>query len=505
MKEMLELPFLCKFSNMSSYYQLEILSKCITDKKNLLKSIKELNNFDDFKSEEEEINDKIRVLFKILDNYTPQVLRVLSAKIDSFHILKELLPNVKNCNKEKLFETIQKISRYKKSDFCEILSYINYKKVQDVILENKNKKEILETIREIKKTIFKRNETILYKKSYGQNYKEILEFKRSSKKNFNTYFNSFVLNGLSITKDPITIDFWGKETHCCLKKGGAAEALIDVMELSPIAGELVGTYYGNKLSSYVWEMVECINGKAYKTLVLDNIESPSVINENTTERLFDDLYKQDKYKTIYLGTVRNDCTINKKYKTKQRQSAIVGFDKELNKSTFTTADSRELYIMRERKEDTKINIRKIEMKDLHNVKYIEKYIYGDIYNGRDDKTDILKQVTLNTPCYIFDSTTNIYGYLLTKWKYFNEYGEEVFNDKGIKKFYIEDLVMSKSKMILLKEVFNEIIEWLKQHKINEVYMNANNNSKNFIKRLEREGIKVIKENMETIQAINYLY
>ena len=147
----------------------------------------------------------------------------------------------------------------------------------------------------------------------------------------------------------------------------------------------------------------------------------------------------------------------------------------------------------------------MEMKDLHNVKYIEKYIYGDIYNGRDDKTDILKQVTLNTPCYIFDSTTNIYGYLLTKWKYFNEYGEEVFNDKGIKKFYIEDLVMSKSKMILLKEVFNEIIEWLKQHKINEVYMNANNNSKNFIKRLEREGIKVIKENMETIQAINYLY
>ena len=113
MKEMLELPFLCKFSNMSSYYKLEILSKCITDKKNLLKSIKELNNFDDFKSEEEEINDKIRVLFKILDNYTPQVLRVLSAKIDSFHILKELLPNVKNCNKEKLFETIQKVADIK--------------------------------------------------------------------------------------------------------------------------------------------------------------------------------------------------------------------------------------------------------------------------------------------------------------------------------------------------------------------------------------------------------
>ena len=163
--------------------------------------------------------------------------------------------------------------------------------------------------------------------------------------------------------------------------------------------------------------------------------------------------------------------------------------------------------MREHKENKEFKTRKMNMSDLHLCKYIEKYIYGeDIYNNQDDKTDILKQVTLDTPCYIIDSSTNIYGYMLTKWKYFNKNNEEVFNNTGRKRLYIEDLVISKDRKVLLelKNIFDDLKNWLLKNKIKEVYLNTNRYSKNFKKRLTNIGIKVIEEEIDTIMPINHL-
>ena len=96
--------------------------------------------------------------------------------------------------------------------------------------------------------------------------------------------------------------------------------------------------------------------------------------------------------------------------------------------------------------------------------------------------------------------------MLTKWKYFNKNNEEVFNNTGRKRLYIEDLVISKDRKVLLelKNIFDDLKNWLLKNKIKEVYLNTNRYSKNFKKRLTHIGIKVIEEEIDTIMPINHL-
>ena len=506
MKQLMDLPPLVKFSDNINYNNLKILNKFTVNKSVLLKTLKELKEFTDY-TEETVHNNKIKSLIVCFEELSPKALKIMRKYISEIHQLKEVIPNFNKEYKYQIINSLEYIQRYNKETFLEILSFLNHQKVLNAIYEKQSKKQILLEIEKIKQTQLKREETIIYKKEYGPSYKLLLEAKRKNKGTIFTYIKDMMFDELKFIKDPVVASFWGKETKCCLKKGGAASDLLVPIECSPLAGEIVGKLHNNKMSSYTWDMVECINGKAYKTLILDNIESPVTINEKDTEYLFDKLSSFDKYKTIYLGTVRNDCTVNEKYIKKPRQSLLPGFDYIFRKSMFTHADSDIVYKMREHKEDKEFKTRKMNMSDLHLCKYIEKYIYGeDIYNNQDDKTDILKQVTLDTPCYIIDSSTNIYGYMLTKWKYFNKNNEEVFNNTGRKRLYIEDLVISKDRKVLLelKNIFDDLKNWLLKNKIKEVYLNTNRYSKNFKKRLTNIGIKVIEEEIDTIMPINHL-
>ena len=506
MKELMDLPPLVKFSDNVNYKNLEKLNKFTINKTVLLKTLKELSKFKDY-NDETIHNKKIKSLIVCFEEYSPRVLTIIRKFIDEIHQLKEVIPDFNKEYKYQILNSLECIQKYNKETFLEIISFLNHKKVLSAIQEKQNKKQILLQIEKIKQTQLKREETIIYKKEYGPSYKLLLETKRKNTGAIFTYVKDMMFDELKFIKDPVVASFWGKETKCCLRKGGAASDLLVPIECSPIAGEIVGKLQGNKMSSYTWDMVECINGKAYKTLILDNIESPVVIGEKDTEYLFDRLSSFNKYKTIYLGTVRNDCTVNKKYEKKPRQSLIPGFDYIFRKSIYTHADSDIVYEMREHKEDKNFETRKMNISDLHLCKYVEKYIYGeDLYNNEEDKTDILKQVTLDTPCYIIDSSTNIYGYMLTKWKYFNKNNKEVFNNTGKKRFYIEDLVVSKDKKVLLElnKIFDDLEKWLLKNKIKEVYLHTNKYSKNFKKRLTNIGIKVIEEELETILPINYL-
>ena len=506
-KEILGLPPLCKYSDGESYKKLEKINYFINDKNTLLKILKSFSNFKDY-SEEDIHSGKIRNLILTFKEETPNVLRIINKHITEIHQLKEVIPNFKEQDKYILISCLKKMTKFNKLNFLEMISFLNHKIIQEKIVTNCSVKEILFEIEKVKEVLKKRAESLYYRKEYGAGYKEFLKLKRNKIKCIFTYINDMMFDELQFTKDPIVASFWGAETKCCLKKGGIAEPLLKIIELSPIAGEIVGKFKGNKMSSYTWDMIECVDGKAYKTLILDNIESPTMISRKDTEDFFDRLNSFNKYKSIYLGTVRDDCSIDfDKYKIKKRQSLVPGFDDIFEKHFYTHADSEKLFIMREHEENESMELRKMNISDLHLCKYVEEYIYGKYIYDKNDKTDILKQVTLETPCYILDSTTNIYGYLLTKWKYFDNDGKETFSNSGHKKFYIEDLVIARNKKAIkeFSKAFDNLRIFLEKKNIKEVYLHTNDYSKNFKKRFKKLGIKVIEENLETtIKPIRFL-
>lgn len=507
MNQILDMPMMSRFCNYDDYKVLETIVNALGNKKTAIKVLNELKEFTDYKYEEM-MNKRIEMFIHCFKEQTPYILKIIRNFIDTIHQMKDILPVFVKERKNLYIKLINKIKKYKKEDFLDIFYYLNYPIIQKYILNNKNKKEILFKVEIIKKGLLKAEQSKQYRKEYGPNYKEILNKVYSNE--IDTYISKTKLIGeLEFIKNPILASFWGKETKCCLRKGGAAEGLIEVIEKSPIAGEIVGSIEGDKMSSYTWDYIEIKNGKAYKNLVLDNIESPTTISEDKIEKLCDNIMENGCYKRLYLGTVRNDCIIKDKYKSKEykRQSVVPGFDELFKKHNFMSADSRLLYKLRENKIDNTINVRQMSFSDLHLCKYIEKYIYGkDIYL-ENDPTDILKQVLLDTPCYILDSKTNIWGYILTKWKYLDKEGMETNSKKAEnKKLYIEDIVLTKNRNVILKleEIILDFVYWCNQNNITEVYANTNKYSRNFSKRLEQFGIKFKEEVLETINPKHFL-
>lgn len=510
MKEVMHLPFLPKFAYSIETKELEkFREKFDYNNKALVKTLKEFSLYKDYNTEN--LNKiKFRNLFKVLKEDTPEFIRISRQYIEEIHQLVEILPMFEIKDRKEIMTSLRRIKGFNKENFLDIFTHLQVKKVRKAILTNKSIDIIKIEIEKFKKMILKRNESLVYKKQYGSAYKEILSFKRLTHNKVYTYVSKMDLSPLSFIKDKVQADFWGRETLCCLKKGGVAEALLEIIENSPLAGEIVGKIGKKKVSSYTWDMVEIINGEARKTLILDNIEASLRLTEEEVEEfIFNKIFDYGKYRTLYLGICRNDCDLKEEYKEKEyeRQSIISGFNRLVSTHTYAHADSDRMYKIREREEDKNIEYRKMNVSDLHLVKYIENYIYGkELYNSEDDKTDILKQVTLETPCYIIDNSTNIYGYFLTKWKWFDNLNMEVFDKKGKKRLYIEDLVVSKQKkaLKLLKPIFDDFIKWIKEHNVKEVYLNPNQFSSNFIKRLSKEGITVVRENKNSILPKNFL-
>lgn len=507
MNQILDMPMVTRFCNYDDYKELESIINVLKNKKTVIKVLNELKEFSDYKYEVI-MNYRIKNFMECFKEQTPYVLSIIKKFIDTIHQIKDILPIFIKEKKDLYIQIINKIKKYKKEDFLDVLYYINYPIIQKYILQNKSKKEILYKIEIIKKGLLKANQSKKYRKEYGPNYKELL--KKLYTDETSTYISKTqLIDKLKFIKNPILASFWGKETKCCLRKGGVAEKLIDVIEKSPIAGEIVGTLEGDKMSSFTWDYVEVKNGKAYKTLVLDNIESPVEIKKEKIEKLFNNIMYEGNYKKLYVGTIRNDFKIDDKYKKNiyKRQSTVPGFDKLFTENYYMGADSASLYKLRENKTDNNINVRQMSLSDLHLCKYIEKYIYGkDIYL-ENDPTDILKQVLLDTPCYILDSKTNIWGYILTKWKYLDEEGRETDNKKAKnRKLYIEDIVLTKNRNVILKleEIILDFVYWCNQNNITEVYANTNKYSRNLTKRLKQFGIEFKEEILETIEPKNFL-
>lgn len=517
METCLGLPFLSKFSSINNYRKLKKLREQI-DSKQIVNYLNALKSFSDFNQEIENIlKGKMRRLLLMSDKNIVNIINIFKKYSNTIHEFELNLPLLNNkIDKDEFYKFMVENSKFDKSTFYKMLIYSNYKVVREAVINRISKNKIDIIINKISIKNSKTMESLNKRKIYGKNWRnetKKIDILKSRNKN-TTYVAGYNIPGLCFIKDKVLADYWGKESLCCLKLGGAASELLDSIEKSPIAGEFVGEYMGSKVTTYVWDMVEIVDGQARKTLIFDNIEANININEQNTKRLFEIIKSQYGYKNVYLGTLRNDCYISDELQNKgqkKRQSILSGYDKKF-KSGFTSADSNNLYTIIEKEDDCVFNLRKMQLSDLYNVKYLENYIYPNC----DD--DLLENVELNTPCYIIDSSTHIAGYFLTRYKYFKENETNFHQDNEvkwysmkhktnyIKKLYIEDIVLNENKKIklCLRSILEGLVTWCKENSIDTIMLNPNKNSKALLKRLEENGIKVELEDLVTIEPTNNL-
>lgn len=510
METNLNLPFLTKFSAISEYRKLKVVAKEI-ERKTLIKYINTMSGFSDYNEMADNIlKGKLKRFLIVTNKNSEKILRIFKKYSEHIHDFELNLPVLnKNIDSDEYYKFMVSISKFDQSFFYKILQYSNHKKVRKAIFEKNSKNKIDIILNKISATTLKRNKSLENRRLYGKNWRsEVSKNEILKSRNENTtYVTGLKIPGIDFIKDKILADYWGKETLCCLKIGGAASSLLDVIEDNPIAGELVGKFKGHKISSFVWDMVEIENGVAKKTLILDNVEANKVLSLEDTSDFLKKISECEGYKNIYLGTVRNDLTIPEHIKNhyKERQSEITGFDNK-NKQTFAFADSKNLFTISTREDDTNFKIRSMNISDLYNIKYIEKHIYP----GCDE--ELLNNIKLDSPCYIVDSKTHIAGYFLTRFKYFKKDETDFHQDneikwydleknkKYIKKLYIEDIFLMNNKKIkyTLKEITEKFISYCKDNSIKSVMINPNENSKSLLKRLETHGIKVELENLGII-------
>lgn len=507
----LGLPFLENYSDWRNYYNLERCMKNITSKA-FMKYLRKIEKMDDFNNlRSKAITGNFASLIRVLGNSTHLAIDIFTKYSNDFHELHENLPLInKGIDKEEFMEFLYKIAKYDRASFFTALKYCNYARIRTGVF-TKNKSEILlmaEKISNVARLAALNNDISAGKTSA----KYILLNKKRENK---TYLNSYCLKGLTTIKSRAEADFWGKETLCCLKNGGAAEELLEVIESSPLAVEIVGKVRNTKVAIFAWDMLEINESNACKTLILDNIEANKKLTLDETEWLLNEITSKYGYKKVYLGTVRNDCTIPETIDKKGkfvRQFIPSGYSELYKKNIWIGADSKVMYQVKVKEDDTDFELRRMNISDLHTIKYLEEYLY------KEADEDLLWNVELDTPCYLIDSTTHVLGYFLTRYKYFRKGSKRRQDDEikitqnrkatGIEKvLYIEDLVLTdyRDVKLSLKPIIEDLISWLKKNKIKEVLVNPNKNSKGLLKRLEKAGITVqIEEEIEELKPNNSL-
>lgn len=511
-EENLGLPFMPWQADKEKYQNLEKFTK-LTNSKIVKNFMNEFSKFKDYSSVADLSRDiKVRRLYSVFKEKTPEIMRIFRTFSEEFHEVHENLPTLKKeLDKEELVKIFNIIKKYKKEYFFRFVKYLNYKDIRQMILTQTRKEEIDILINKKRDTQFKRAISISYRKKYGKDWRDVVKEKNFIERRLpnTTYVSKLMNNQLEFIKDPIKASFWGNETLCCLKNGGAAEALLKPIESSPLAGEVVGKFKNKKTLAYVWDMLEINNGIAEKSLIIDNIEVAGKLTEEETERYLNVYKNLNGYKNIYLGTIRNDCTLSEKYikTTKERQSVPTGYEKLYKEHRFSGADSKNLYTIDIRKNDNRFFLRDMDFTDLHTVKYLEKYLYPGI------DPDFIYNIDLETPCFIIDSKTHVAGYFVTRFKYFkidetdfsqdNEIKKKDLkkNKKYVKKFYIEDIVLAPNRKVIscLSQITERLVTWLKDNGIDTLMTNVNENSKTLLKRLTAEGIKVEAEKLSTIR------
>lgn len=460
------------------------------------------------------------------------IIRLIKQKGISYHEFTSNLPAISKQNRNRQ-EVIDEIYEFLKKSIQElsyekllrIIRYLNYRRVRNSTSYD-NAIEYIDMVELAKSKIFNGNGSV---KSSVANGMLIYNDNEYPTVEDETFF---------ITKEPSEVLNIGKKTLCCFHSGGAARSLLKPALKSPIAGIVEGQFSrndGKKVTwfSFIWEIVEF--NKDTNTfdicLILDNIEASSALNYDEFKIVLQKLSTIKAYKKIYLGTLRNDipyCYIDDVKETvKQRYRRLVRYEDAFKKYG-TYDDSASIYTLKERNDDNVVVLSRMNSADFHRVEYVENIVWGE---NHDTDYNLIERS--NSPSYVLQSNTSIFGYLLTSMMKYNvstkrlmtvnEYKNEVntyCNDNEIdrtsdneeyKKFisqyenviYFEDMFIHKNKVLLstIKYMIEDITKYVHDNNIKYWSASMNDNSSPFRKRMNELTYIEDKRFNEPLQPI----
>jgi hypothetical protein len=485
-------PILDSYLSVKGIEAIRFLDRHLSSRKKVLKFVALDESAYDSQGMEKFIEGKNhRSLIILLGDRMLELMRILVGNKVSIHLFVSNLPKIrKDDDADEVFEFLKRILKFSEESMFEALQFMNYRKVR----EAKNLKEM--------------NDHILIVKAARMGVT-----KGKERPAFMPLTRIRTDNITEFTKRSEIIATIGSETLCCFTKNGAAASLLQPAQASPIAGILHGYLQKKRWFSFVWEMVEVTESGFEKTLILDNIEARGMINDG--KELWNRLRALKGYSKVYCGTLRNDITFEDGVtdSTKPKQSNLVGYEHSFSRYG-AYDDSKNLYTVVDNPGQRELVVTRMDKGDLHRCKYVENHLYG----GRADE-DFLKIDIGESPSYIIESRTNIYGYFVTRMKYYREgdsnyyqfqdlpksevskikkENEEIGKDPmaGLQKvLYLEDIfVMGYRKCkASMKYIFEDLIQWSKENGVDAVVANTNANSKYFVKRIKETGFKYIEQ------------
>lgn len=322
------------------------------------------------------------------------------------------------------------------------------------------------------------------------------------------------------TKDAPLSSMLGDKTGCCFRVGAVGEPYLKSSVSCPLAGNIL-SYRKELWFSYVWEYVYFNNetGHFELHLVLDNVESFKPQDYQTVIQEFLDtiIIRNNIYSKVFLGTLRNDISgipqsivDTATYRlAKLKGMKHQGFD-----------DSENVYKIADNPisidSDSTVYLKNMDKRDL----ILSKYVEETVYNVEDpDWMDYVKSFIPDVS-FIWSNNKIIVGYFLVSDipKYMirdmesNMMIKMEHADKDVivtmkdingiefttsleKCITISDLYLQESEnqpelVKSLSVVFKKLEEYIVEKGIVAVEVNPNNNSKNFIKRLEGKGIRI---------------
>lgn len=295
----------------------------------------------------------------------------------------------------------------------------------------------------------------------------------------------------------------GSRTHCCFRKGGAAESLLKPALYSPIAGILTGNFNGATWFAFVWEIVEYVPelNTFSISLILDNIESSKTLDQYQFDYLVSKLKELNKYYNIYVGYLRNDIPTlpeNIKSTLKDRYRRLVAYEKEFARYG-SYDDSAKVYTLFNNTPKKEIVIKRMDNGDLHRSKYVEDIVWGE-----NSDNEFLTIKTNQSPSYVIGNDNFIFGYLTTRFHYRLKETGEIFTTKSKRDYiikesegkitkedfdkilYFEDIFVPNNIKLMkcLKLIADDLKEYMELHQIKYYSASFNEYSKPFQKRFK---------------------
>lgn len=300
---------------------------------------------------------------------------------------------------------------------------------------------------------------------------------------------------VSFTKDPLVVTTVGRETGCCFSAGGVAAGLMRAAISSPVAGVIHGDR-PCRWFSFVWEIVEEIDGVPSLCLILDNLEASRMIGPRDSGFLAEWAGSLvGTYRRVYLGTQRNDVGFPDQagLVATERDRPAPGIPGHEKLFLGPYDDSRRVWTLADLPPPPPGTARLslATPRDLTLSKYLEREVYGFV----DDAGDRGMR-TVASPSFVLLDGPRLLGYLRTFVAKFRAGDDWADMGKAIRKrepsaeddvsvLYVDDVVWSphRASRRALLSAFDHLREWCRGKGVTRVSFNPNGFSRPLTKRV----------------------